>query len=344
MALAVESVQGSDIVPSRFAESADGLGLVQAVLRCEEMIAAGSKSFSLASRLFDQKKRAGAVQVYGWCRHSDDRIDGSTSPEEVGARLRELQSLTLALYLGRLPEQLQGAERDIYLAFGSVLSERRIPAYYPLELLEGMAMDARGEAYPTFHKLKLYCFRVAGTVGLMMSHVMGLKREDALGQAVELGIAMQLTNIARDIKEDYGMGRVYLPEEWLLEENLTVQNLFEPESRAALFRVVQRLVAQAEGFYDSGLRGVAALPLRAAFAVQAAALIYREIGRRLLTLGPGGLDQRTVVSTGRKVWLAVFAVVQVLGTLPTRLTPLRSFQIPMSVWRFDALNDSSKKA
>jgi phytoene synthase len=305
------------------------------------MIRVGSKSFSLASRLFDREKRSGAVRVYGWCRYSDDRIDECRSKEEVEVRLQELQRHTRHLYEGKISLELSPVEKDIFLAFGSILSERKIPATYPLELLEGMAMDARGETYPTYQKLKLYCFRVAGTVGLMMSHVMGLRTSEALDQAVDLGLAMQLTNIARDVREDFEMGRVYLPEEWLAEEGLSARDVMALNHQQAVYRVVARLLQEAERFYQSGLQGVISLPLRAAFAVQAAALIYREIGRSILAQGPAALQKRTVVPLSRKLVLLLIAVFQVLSSIPARLRDPRGFGTPTRVWFFHGREQST---
>ena len=106
------------------------------------------------------------------------------------------------------------------MALQYIVRRYGIPAHYASELIEGMAMDVRGIRYANLRELLLYCYRVAGTVGLMMSHVMGLRDESALKHAADLGIAMQLTNIARDVTEDASMGRIYLPLDWLDEANI----------------------------------------------------------------------------------------------------------------------------
>jgi len=310
--------------------------LEEAVSYCTQVIAEGSKSFSLASKLFDEEARRGAVMVYGWCRLSDDRIDQAESQAQVTERLAELRERLDAVYReGRAAGEQDPHAQRIYLAFGSVISRKGIPAHYPQELLEGMAMDARGTRYATFQALRLYCYRVASTVGLMMCHVMGVRSSEALRQASDLGMAMQLTNIARDVREDYGMGRVYLPEAWLREQGVDPSRLLDPTQRAAVYGVVTRLLGEAERLYASGQRGISELPFRAALAVQAALLIYREIGREILRRGPQALERRTVISKGRKLALAGWAVLRVLQTLPARFLDRRGFDAPGRLQPFE---------
>ena len=170
-----------------------------ALAECRDIIRKGSKSFSLAARLFDPATRDAAVFLYGWCRYCDDQIDREVRPEdpaELNRRLRSLKERTAEAF-SFAPQQ-----EPVFIALQYIVHRYAIPAYYALELIEGMAMDVRGTHYGTLKELLLYCYRVAGTVGLMMAHVMGLRDERALRHAADLGIAMQLTNIARDIIEE----------------------------------------------------------------------------------------------------------------------------------------------
>ena len=175
---------------------ADVVTLEQSIDRCREMITHGSKSFSLASRLFPKKEREAAFMLYGWCRFCDDQIDEAVEqgkPELLSDRLGWLREETRNAFAG-VP-----SNHAVFVAFSHLIKEYRIPEHYALELLEGMAMDVRNTRYETFDDLLVYCYRVAGVVGLMMSHVMGISSEDALRRACDLGLAMQLTNISRDI-------------------------------------------------------------------------------------------------------------------------------------------------
>jgi phytoene synthase len=220
---------------------------------CRERIMRGSKSFSLAARLFDASTQDDAFALYAWCRTCDDAIDGSElgfrdgaaaqpDPEEALRRLTDLISRTRAAYAG------QPSDDPVFRAFGAVARRRGIPEHYAIELLEGMAMDIRRQRYETIDDLLLYCYRVAGTVGLMMSHIMGLRDETALRHAADLGIAMQLTNIARDVKDDFEAGRVYLPLRWLADAGVAPDQINDPARRGAVATVARRLIREAECF------------------------------------------------------------------------------------------------
>src|ERR1051325_6811727 len=191
---------------------------IQAALdECRGIITKGSKSFSLAARLFDPATRDAAFFLYGWCRYCDDQVDTAATcetPDVVLDRVTSLKQRTAAAS-GFMPQT-----DPVFIALQYIARRYAIPAHYALELIEGMAMDARGTRYTTLKELLLYCYRVAGTVGLMMTHVMGVRDQRALRNATDLGIAMQLTNIARDIIEDAAIGRIYLPLAWLREAEI----------------------------------------------------------------------------------------------------------------------------
>ncbi len=187
-----------------------------------------------------------------------------------------------------------------------------IPVAEPLTLIEGFAMDVEGRRYETLADTLHYCYHVAGVVGLMMARVLGVKDERLFDHACDLGLAFQLTNIARDVVEDYRNGRIYLPEQWLLEEGLTPEIMALPQHRAALHRVTARLIATAEPYYESAARGIDALPPRAAWAIGTAARVYRAIGDRVLAAGPAAWDERRVVPAREKSRLALSAGVGAL--------------------------------
>jgi phytoene synthase len=191
----------------------------------------------------------------------------------------------------------------VFVALQYIAHRYGIPAHYALELIEGMAMDVRGTRYTTLKELLLYCYRVAGTVGLMMSHVMGL-RERRAQHAADLGIAMQLTNIARDITEDAAMGRIYLPLSWLQEARIPLTISLRSEHREKLAMLTLRLLREADRYYRSGDAGLWHLSFRSACAVSAARHVYSEIGSLLLRRGACAWDQRAYVTGGSKSgWL-----------------------------------------
>jgi phytoene synthase len=283
---------------------------------CREIITKGSKSFSLAARLFDPQTRDAAFFLYGWCRYCDDQVDEAGKAGdglELERRLKALRQKTASAF------SLEPQHEPVFVALQYIVHRYGIPAHYAIELIEGMAMDVRGTRYATLRDLLLYCYRVAGTVGLMMSHVMGLRDESALRHAADLGIAMQLTNIARDITEDAAMGRLYLPLTWLDEAKIAPGEVAAPENREKLAMITLRLLREGERFYRSGDTGLWHLSFRSACAVSAARHVYSEIGALLLERGARAWDQRTYVTGARKLWVVFRGVLSLIRSAPARI-------------------------
>jgi phytoene synthase len=268
-------------------------------------IEVGSKSFATASKLFDPDTRRSAVMLYAWCRHCDDVIDGQESGfgasrgDRAGGerRLAELFEQTHRAYGG---EQMSD---PAFAALQAVTEAHGIPKRFPLEHLEGFAMDVREREYVTVDDTLEYCYHVAGVVGVMMAMVMGAREPATLDRACDLGLAFQLTNIARDIVEDAEVGRCYLPLQWLEEEKVTRTELAHPRHRDALARLAARLVNTAEPYYASAEIGLSALPFRSAWAVATARNVYREIGVKVKALGSRAWDERVSTSKLEKLRL-----------------------------------------
>jgi 15-cis-phytoene synthase len=275
-----------------------------------EIMQAGSKSFAAASKLFDSQTRASAQLLYAWCRHCDDAIDG----QELGFQQAGAAPYDSVAALERL-KQMTGDALDgkpmsdpVFAAFQQVVQKHAIPRRHPLELLEGFAMDAAGRRYGTITDTLSYCYHVAGVVGVMMAIIMGARDEDTLDRACDLGLAFQLTNIARDVIDDAAVGRVYLPQSWLDEAGIEPRDILQERNRPALHDVVARLLALAEGYYDSGAAGIAHLPARSRWAIATARVVYREIGREVLRRGPRAWDRRVSTSEAQKILAAVRGV------------------------------------
>jgi phytoene synthase len=253
----------------------------------------GSKTFFAASLLLPLRVRAPATALYAYCRLADDAVDlGHDAHAEMGG----LQARLGAIYDGR--PGTEHADR----ALCQVVHRFAIPRELLDGLLEGFLWDAQGRRYETLNDVQDYGARVAGTVGAMMSLVMGTRSPSALARACELGVAMQLTNIARDVGEDARNGRLYLPRQWLREEGLDPEAwLRRPIFNPAIARSTARLLAVAEGLYRRAEHGVAELPMDCRPAIQAARLVYAEIGHQLQRSGLDSVNQRAVVSRGRKL-------------------------------------------
>lgn len=274
------------------------------------------KSFALASKLLPEPVRLDAAALYAWCRRADDAVDLAQAGT-AGAALAEVERELERVYSGEAQSNPELA------AFQAVASARAIPALYPRELLSGMRMDVEGQRYQSLDELLLYCHRVAGVVGLMMCHVLGVRDERALRHAAHLGIAMQLTNIVRDVLEDWGNGRLYLPLDLLLDAGApklepAIGADFPGEARRPVAAVRRELLRVADRFYASGDAGLIHLDPRSAFAIRAARLLYAEIGREVARSGYDVLAGRAVVSPLRKLGLVARAAFQHLLGLSGR--------------------------
>jgi 15-cis-phytoene synthase len=286
-------------------------------------IAVGSRSFAAASRLLDAGTRESAHLLYAWCRHCDDEVDGQDlghghRPEDQDAqraRLRRLYALTEAALGG------DGIVEPAFEGLRRVVRRHAIPRRFPLDLLDGLAMDVEARRFRTIDDTLGYCYHVAGAVGVMMALVMGARDDASLDRASDLGIALQLTNIARDVVDDARRGRIYLPLAWLAEAGIAPGQLAAPTRLAspqladALARVTGRLLAHAEPYYASARAGLASLPFRSAWAVATAHGVYRDIGQIVQRRGARAWERRAAVGPARKAMRAAEGGVLAAGAV-----------------------------
>lgn len=284
------------------------MATVDAILDASrESITRGSKSFRSASRLFDPEVREDAWLLYAWCRRCDDEIDGQDhghgheeiTPREQRRRLDRLYDQTRRALAG------EPTEDPTFAAFQRVALRHQLPERWPLDLIDGFAMDVERREYRTIEDVLTYCWHVAGVVGVMMARVMGVTDLEVLRRAQDLGLAFQLTNIARDVVEDAENGRLYLPADWLVEAGLapTAEAVADPANRDKAHAVTTRMLKLAEPYYDSARDGLRGLPFRSSLAIAAARGVYREIGRKVRRRGPGVWARRVVVRKPTKLWL-----------------------------------------
>lgn len=285
---------------------------------CISALGAGSKSFRAASWLLPRALLERSAALYAFCREADDLVDlvdaqtNARADARADARRAEAPVDPIARLTQRLDAVYAGRPepRPTDRALGRVVTDARVPRLAFDWLLEGFAWDLLGRRYETLGELEAYAARVAGTVGVMMTCAVGGPRTKAvLARATDLGIAMQLGNIARDVGDDLARGRVYLPERWLREEGLSADALLEqPRFSPALGRVVERLLARASRLYARSEHGIASLPEDARRAVWTARLIYAELGEVIARAGFDSVGSRAVVSDWRKVELVVQAL------------------------------------
>jgi phytoene synthase len=265
---------------------------------CRAAIHAGSKSFYAASLLLPARVRRPAYGLYAFCRCADDAVDEIRGPARRRAAVEALGERLARAYAGR------PADGPADRALADVVAEHAIPEALPRALLEGLAWDAEGRRYADLPTLAAYAARVAGTVGAMMTLIMGRRAPEVLARACDLGVAMQFTNIARDVGEDARAGRLYLPLAWMAEAGLDPDAfLAAPVHSPALAEVVARLLAEADRLYARAESGIAALPPDCRPAIRAAGLIYAEIGRAVAGNGHDALSRRARVGPARKLAL-----------------------------------------
>ena len=302
-----------------------------------ETIKVGSKSFAAAAKLFDAATRRSVLMLYAWCRHCDDVVDGqelgfgvAAPSHDPHAELAQLYEQTRRAYAGE--KMLDPA----FAAFQEVALRHAIAPRYAFDHLAGFGMDVEEVRYETIEDTLRYCYHVAGVVGLMMASIMGAQDEQVLDRACDLGLAFQLTNIARDIVDDAGIGRCYLPAQWLAEAGIPQAELALPQHRIALAKVAARLVAHAEPYYDSSLDGIRALPLRSAWAIATARNVYRQIGIEVKARGPRAWDERVGTSKATKLKLLAKGGVE---ALLSRVKPVRPR--PGGLWQRPAQHDAA---
>lgn len=265
---------------------------------CRAMIRTGSLSFHAASRALPSRVRDPALALYAFCRVADDEVDEGT--DKAGSVLRLRDRLDL-IYAGRP----RNAPSD--RAFAAVVEEFEMPRALPDALLEGLAWDSLGLRYATLPDLQAYAARVASAVGAMMCVLMGVRDRDALARACDLGLAMQLTNIARDVGEDARAGRLFLPLSWLDAEGVDVDAFMaNPKPLDGIRACVQNLLARADHLYWRAATGVKLLPADCRIGIFAAGHIYAAIGADVRRAGFDSITRRARTTKAEKLgWLAL---------------------------------------
>lgn len=276
--------------------------------QCYASLRHGSRTFFAASFLLPKALRAPAAALYAFCRMADDEIDLGEAGDQALERLQER--------LDRAYSQCP-LGNSVDRAFSHVVKRYAIPRALPQALLEGFAWDRQRRQYQSIDDLCDYAARVAGTVGAMMSLLMGARAPATVARACDLGVAMQLTNIARDVGEDAQAGRLYLPLDWMRETGLDPEKwLVQPVYCDEIGNVIARILSYADELYARATVGVGQLPWSCRPAIHAARILYAEIGREVERRGCDSVNSRAVVSKSRKARLLLNALA--VAALPSR--------------------------
>jgi len=267
---------------------------------CRETIRTGSYSFHAASKLLPRSVRDPALVLYAFCRVSDDAVD--LGRDKVGAVLRLRDRLDL-VYSGR-PK-----DAPIDRAFASVVEAFEMPRALPEALLEGLAWDGVERRYADLSELRDYSARVASAVGAMMCVLMRVRDSDALARACDLGVAMQLTNIARDVGEDAEAGRLYLPTDWFEAKGIDPDKwLANPVADLHIREMVRALLTEAGRLYLRSEAGIQKLPLRMRTGIFAARYIYAAIGTDIRAHDYDSISRRAFTTKKQKMQLVARSI------------------------------------
>ncbi len=245
--------------------------LNRAYAKCEAITAHHSRSFHLASSLLPAEKRRAVRALYAFCRISDDIVDRCET-----ASSREDVERQLARWRRRVSE-LPAADDLVVTAWTDARTRWGVPQRYAEQLIDGVAQDLQPVPYETFEDLTDYCYGVASTVGLMSMHIIGYSGAEAIPYAIKLGVALQMTNILRDVAEDWRLGRVYLPQEDLVRFELCEEDLATGEVTARWRAFMRFQIERNRRLYAEAWPGVALLDRDGRFAIAAAAELYGAI-------------------------------------------------------------------
>ncbi|MGR3466744.1 MAG: 15-cis-phytoene synthase [Shimia sp.] len=296
---------------------------------CREAIRHGSLSFHAASKLLPARVRDPALALYAFCRLADDAVD--LGEEKAGAVLTLQERLDLA-YEGR-PRNTP-TDR----AFAAMVADHEMPRALPEALLEGLAWDAMGRRFQTLSEVVDYSARVAAAVGAMMTVLMGVRDPHALARACDLGVAMQLTNISRDVGEDARMGRIYLPLDWFADAGVEPAGfLADPLPSEPIRRMTRRLLREADRLYLRAQAGMPALPLSARPGIYAARYVYAGIGGQVRRNGFDNISRRAVTSKAQKFgWLGRAMLASGVSTVMPGPATLYAPPLPECAFLVDA--------
>jgi phytoene synthase len=236
---------------------------------CSRITQANSRTFHMASALLPHDKRRAARALYAFCRSTDDMVDKLADKTQADRIFENWRA--------RLANPHPAANDPVPLAWADAQARFRIPHGYAEQLIKGVSRDLAQTRYQTFDELTEYCYGVASTVGLMVMHIIGFRNQDALPYAVKLGIALQLTNILRDVGDDWRAGRLYLPLDELAAFGLTENDIaaarIDDRWRAFMHFQIERV----ERLYTESEQGIAYLHADGRFAIATAAELYRAI-------------------------------------------------------------------
>lgn len=277
--------------------------LKKAYIQCRRITRKHSKTFYMATRFLPNHKQRGIFAIYSLCRYVDDLVDETEDlinkqelhPRDIKGQLDSWKQKLQDTYAGR------SSDHPVLIAFSDVLRRYHIPIEMPFELIEGVGMDLYKSRYESFDEVYDYSFKVASIVGLMTSQIFGYQSNEALGYAVDLGIAMQLTNILRDVGEDLERDRIYLPQDELRKYGVTEKDLFNHRLTDSVKELLVYQISRARRYYNRSDKGVAMLAKDSQLPVYLARHNYSRILDKIEENNYNVFDLRAYLNTTEKL-------------------------------------------
>ena len=269
-----------------------------------------AKNFYYAFLTLPARRRRAIYVAYSFCRYCDDSVDAERSDAEKLRMLAELRDKLNRCYQGQ-------ADEPLFLGLADVARQYDIPQEYFREVLAGVESDLVKNRYQNFEELSRYCYQVASVVGLICLQIFGYKDARARQYAIDLGLAMQLTNIARDVKEDLTFDRIYLPQDELARFGYSEEELLAGTCNDAFVNLMRFQARRARDYFRSGFQLLPYLSPRSRACPAALGLIYSKVLDRIEDANYNVLDRRVSLSTAEK--LQVMAHSWLTSMLPRRL-------------------------
>ena len=285
------------VMPGSTTSSSSPATLAEAYDECRRVTKREAKNFYFAFLTLPPQQRKGICVAYTFCRYCDDSVDAEGTPEEKLARISRLRHMLSETYDGRATEPL-------FIGLADVADRHRIPQEYFQEVLNGVESDLVKTRYADFEELRQYCYQVASVVGLICIHIFGYTGgEVARCHATNLGLAMQLTNICRDVREDWEFGRVYLPQDEMRRFGVIEDDLKAGMVTDSFAKLLQFQIDRAREYFASGRQLLSYLPKRSRACPAALGFIYGGVLDRIERAGYNVFDERITVSKKAKLAL-----------------------------------------
>ncbi len=288
------------------------LDLESAYEACREITRREAKNFYYAFLTLPAAKRRAIYAAYAFCRHCDDSVDEETSTDAKLKALTDLQASLDSTYSGN-------ASSPVYVALADVAQKYGIPQDYFQEVILGVESDLVKDRFQNFEELKEYCYRVASVVGLICLQIFGYENDDAKEYAVDLGLAMQLTNIIRDVREDFDMGRVYLPQDEMAGFGYTEEDLKNGVRNQAFHDLMEFQAQRAREYFDRGFKLLPYLSRRSRACPAVLGALYSKVLDRIEASDYDVLESRVSLSKAEKIGITAKTWLGSMLPLPSSL-------------------------